>query len=102
MKVGDLILLADETFPRGQWPLGLITEVLTSRDGYVRTVRVKTSSSAATKAKRQRKGEYKVSSTIFCSQHQHVLFTSYVFWNWIQVNITNLKFELAWMDFFLG
>ena len=30
MKVGDLVLLADETFPRGQWPLGLITEVLTS------------------------------------------------------------------------
>ena len=64
MKVGDLVLLADETFPRGQWPLGLITEVLTSRDGYVRTVRVKTSSSVSTKAKPQRKGEYKVSSTI--------------------------------------
>ena len=59
MKVGDLVLLADETFPRVQWPLGLITEVLTSRDGYVRTVRVKTSSSVATEAKRQRKGEYK-------------------------------------------
>lgn len=64
MKVGDLVLLADETYPRGQWPLGLVVEVLPSRDGYVRTVCVKTSSSVATKARRQRKGEYKVTSTV--------------------------------------
>ena len=30
LKVGDLVLLADENFPRGQWPLGLIIETLPS------------------------------------------------------------------------
>jgi len=56
-EVGDLVLLADESFPRGKWPLGRIVEVMPSRDGLVRTVRVKTSCTVATRAKRQRKGE---------------------------------------------
>ena len=63
-KVGDLVLLVDEIFPRGQWPLGLITEILPSRDGYVRTIKVKTSSTVATCAKGKGKGEYKDTSTI--------------------------------------
>ena len=57
LEVGDLVLLADETFPRGKWPLGRVVEVMPSRDGLVRTVRVKTSCTVATRAKRQRKGE---------------------------------------------
>lgn len=57
LAVGDLVLLADESFPRGKWPLGRIVEVMPSRDGLVRTVRVKTSCTVATRAKRQRKGE---------------------------------------------
>ena len=56
MEVGDLVLVADGKLPQRQWPLGLVTEVLVSRDGYVRSVRVKTSSTVATKAKRERKG----------------------------------------------
>ena len=57
LAVGDLVLLADVSFPRGKWPLGRIIEVMPSRDGLVRTVRVKTSCTVATRAKRQRKGE---------------------------------------------
>jgi hypothetical protein len=45
----------------------------------------------ATKAKRQRKGEYKVSSTILT--RSQVMFFG-------MMTITNLKFELAWIDFF--
>ena len=57
LEVGDLVLLADESFPRGKWPLGRIVEVMPSRDGLVRTVKVKTSCTVATCAKRQRKRE---------------------------------------------
>lgn len=57
LKVGDLVLLTDESFPRGKWPLGRVLDVVVSRDGLVRTVKVKTSSTVATRAKRQRKGE---------------------------------------------
>jgi hypothetical protein len=39
---GDLVLLADENLPRGQWQLGRIVDVKTSSDGNVRTVSVKT------------------------------------------------------------
>ena len=57
LEVGDLVLLGDESFPRGKWPLVRVVEVMPSRDGLVRTVRVKTSCTVATGAKRQRKGE---------------------------------------------
>ena len=57
MEVGDLVLLADESFPRGKWTLGRVVEVMPSRDGLVRTVRMKTSCTVATRAKRQREGE---------------------------------------------
>ena len=40
--VGDLVLVMDETLPRGRWPLGLVEEVVPSRDGRVRSVRVRT------------------------------------------------------------
>lgn len=58
------MLLADETYPRGEWPLARVVEVITSKDGYVRSAKVKTSSTFATRAKRQRKGEYKDSTTV--------------------------------------
>ena len=56
--------MADENYPRGQWPLARVTEAITSKDGYVRTVKVKTSSSVSTRAKRRRKGDYEMSTTI--------------------------------------
>lgn len=63
LKVGDLVLLTDESFPRGKWPLGRVLEVVVSRDGLIRTAKVKTSSTVATRAKRQRKGEPVITST---------------------------------------
>jgi len=57
LEVGDLVLLADKSFPRDNWPLRRIVEVMPSRDGLLRTVRVKTCCTVATRAKRQRKGE---------------------------------------------
>ena len=62
LKVGDLVLLVDESFSRGKWPLGRVLDVIVSRDGLVRTVKIKTSSTVATRAKRQRRGEPLVSA----------------------------------------
>ena len=42
---GDIVLLVDETVPRGRWPLGRIEQVRKSRDGLVRSARVKTKNS---------------------------------------------------------
>ena len=58
-KVGDVVLVADDNYARGQWPLARVEEVYCGRDGLVRSVRLKTSSTVATCAKRQRRGEVK-------------------------------------------
>ncbi|XP_014676486.1 PREDICTED: uncharacterized protein LOC106816399 [Priapulus caudatus] len=39
---GDLVLLVNETTPRYQWPLGLITQTYPSGDGLVRYAQIKT------------------------------------------------------------
>ena len=41
ISVKDLVLVCDETLPRGQWPLGLVTEVIQGRDGLVRSCKVR-------------------------------------------------------------
>ena len=63
LKVGDVVLLADENFPRGQWPLARVIEVFRSEDGLVRSARVKTSCTVMTRAKRQRQREVKTTVT---------------------------------------
>ena len=45
LAIGDLVLVLDESAPRGLWPLALVKNVFTSIDGLVRSVRVKTSTS---------------------------------------------------------
>ena len=40
-KVDDLVLLVDDTLPRGQWSMGLVTAVYPDQDGNVRQVEVK-------------------------------------------------------------
>ena len=51
--------------PASTWPIARVEEVVVvSRDGYVRTVRVKTACTVATRAKRRRRRELKTSSVI--------------------------------------
>lgn len=59
-----MLLLVDENFPRVQWILVSVFEVITSQDGYVRTAKVKTTSRVATCAKKHRQREVKTSSDI--------------------------------------
>ena len=46
-EVGDLVLLVDESLPRGRWRMGRIIKVVSGRDGLVRTVEVKTGASTS-------------------------------------------------------
>ena len=64
IKVGDLVLLADENYPRGEWPIARVWEVVADDDGCVRVAKVKTASTVATHAKRQRRGEVKTSTVL--------------------------------------
>lgn len=41
LKSGDVVLMVDNTVPRGVWPLGRVEEVFLGADGRVRTVRVR-------------------------------------------------------------
>jgi hypothetical protein len=40
LRPGDVVLLIDEGLARCQWPLGRVTEVFPSKDGYVRKVKL--------------------------------------------------------------
>ena len=64
LKINDILLLMDENFPRGQWPLARVVEVVPSKDGLVRSTKVKTSSTVVTRANRRRRGEMKTTTTI--------------------------------------
>ena len=45
---GDVVLLADERVPRGQWPLGRVVRTHSDTAGNVRSVEVKTENSYKT------------------------------------------------------
>ena len=42
LKPGDVVLIRDINAPRGQWPLGVVTETEAGRDGLVRAVSLRT------------------------------------------------------------
>ena len=42
LAVGDMVLLADDGVPRGQWIMGRVTEIFADKNGLVRQVMVKT------------------------------------------------------------
>lgn len=44
LEVGTVVLIHEDNVPRLKWPLGLVTELLTERDGIVRSVKVRTKS----------------------------------------------------------
>ena len=64
IKVGDLVLLADENYPRGEWPIARVWEVVADDDGCVRVAKMKTAFTVATHAKRQCRGEVKTSTVV--------------------------------------
>ena len=41
LRVNDVVLVADQDLPRGQWPLGLVEEIELSSDGLVRAANVR-------------------------------------------------------------
>ena len=45
VQVGDLVLIQDETCPRGCWPLGLVEGISVGRDGMVRSAKIRTKTS---------------------------------------------------------
>lgn len=44
-SVGDIVIIVDDNLPRNNWPKGIITETIAAKDGQVRRVKVKTSTS---------------------------------------------------------
>ena len=64
IKAGDLVLLADKNYPRGEWPIARVVETVVGRDGFVRAVRIRTASTVATHVNRQRRRELKASSVV--------------------------------------
>ena len=40
--MGDLVLIVDQHSPRGQWPMGIVEEVIADRNGDVRQAKVRT------------------------------------------------------------
>ena len=49
LKVGDLVLIAEDNEARGHWPLGRVTRCIPGSDGRVRSVQVKTSTGTYTR-----------------------------------------------------
>ena len=45
-KIGDLVLICDEQTPRCVWPMGIVEQVMTSNDGFVRSAKIRTKSSS--------------------------------------------------------
>ena len=41
MRVGDVVLLSDNNAPRNEWKRGMVEEVIVSKDGFVRAVKLR-------------------------------------------------------------
>lgn len=42
IKIGDIVLIVDQTMPRGAWPRGIVTSVFPGPDGRIRVTEVRT------------------------------------------------------------
>ena len=49
LRIDDIVLLVDNSVPRGQWPLGRVCSLKTSKDNMVRTVDVLTQKGIVTR-----------------------------------------------------
>ena len=49
LKVGDFVMVYNESLPRGRWPNGVVVSTTLQPDGLVRTVEVKTPSGLVTR-----------------------------------------------------
>ena len=49
LEIGDIVLVVDDSLPRGLWPLGRVIAITVGRDNLVRSVDVKTQSSQLTR-----------------------------------------------------
>ena len=47
MRVGDVVLLSEPNAPRNDWRRGVVVEVIVSKDGYIRTVKLKVGNTAS-------------------------------------------------------
>ena len=56
LKASDVVLLADEAYTCGQWPLTVAVETELCKDGYVRTVKVRTKFDRSDKSETKTKG----------------------------------------------
>ena len=72
LKLDDLVLLAGEHYPRGQWPLTRVVEVINGEDGYVPSGKVITSCIVVTHEKRQREREISDKNCSHATDHQVV------------------------------
>ncbi|VDO05063.1 unnamed protein product [Haemonchus placei] len=48
--IGEVVLVMDESKPRGEWPLGLVTKLIEDQDGEIRSVELKTTKSNITRS----------------------------------------------------
>ena len=46
LKLGDIVLMLDESVPRCEWPKAIVVDTYPSEDTYVRKVKVKTATSS--------------------------------------------------------
>ncbi|XP_036317497.1 uncharacterized protein LOC118732476 [Rhagoletis pomonella] len=42
LRIGDVVIIIDETLPRNSWPKGIVTDIVVAQDGQVRRATVKT------------------------------------------------------------
>ena len=78
LRVGNAILIADENYPRGTWPLVRVVKVVTGSDGLACSATVRTTSTVATRSRRKRKEETSVSS------YSHTSNCKVVCWRWMK------------------
>ena len=43
LQIGSVVLIKEDNIPHLRWPLGVVTQVYPGKDGFMRTVNVKTS-----------------------------------------------------------